>query len=82
MEKVLNDLCSMPKIAETDIKKGVGSSQMIAIQNKLNFKRKKGNTWKMKKGKAKDEIHKPNPPMPNARPTIDAECFHYKGKRH
>jgi len=34
----------------------------------------------MKKGKAKDEIHKPNPPMPKAGPTTDAECFHYKGK--
>jgi len=54
----------------------------LAIQNKPNFKRKKGNAWKKKKGKAKDEIPKPNPPAPKAGPAVDEECFHCKGKGH
>ena len=48
-EKGLNELCGMLKIVETNIKKGVGSSKVLAIQNKHNFKRKKGNSWKKKK---------------------------------
>jgi len=80
VEKGLNELCGMLKIAEADIKKGVGSSQVLVVQNKPNFKRKKGNTWKKKKGKAKDEIHKPNPPAPKAGPAAGEECFHCKGK--
>jgi len=55
---------------------------VLVVQNKPNFKRKKGNTWKKKKGKSKDEIHKPNRPAPKARPAADEECFHYKGKGH
>jgi len=55
---------------------------VLAVQNKPNFKRKKGNAWKKKKGKAKDEIHKPNPPAPKVGPDADAECFHCKGKGH
>jgi len=54
VEKGLNELCGMLKIAEADIKKSVGSSQVLAVQNKPNFKRKKGYAWKKKKGKAKD----------------------------
>jgi hypothetical protein len=57
-EKGLNELCGMLKTAESDIKKGDGSSHVMAIQNKPTFKRK-GKSWK-KKGKAKDKI-----PMPN-----------------
>jgi hypothetical protein len=48
----------MLKTTESDIKKGAGSSHVMAIQNKPTFKRK-GNSWK-KKCKAKDKI-----PMPN-----------------
>ncbi|XP_066347733.1 uncharacterized protein [Miscanthus floridulus] len=80
-EKGLNELCGMLKIAEDDIKKGVGSSHVMAVQNKPKFK-KKGNSWKKKKGKAKDEISKPNPLAPKAGPPADAECFHYHGKGH
>ena len=55
---------------------------MLAVQNKPKFK-KKGNSWKKKKkGKAKDEISKPNPPTPKAGPPADAECFHCHGKGH
>ena len=80
-EKGLNELCGMLKTAEADIKKGAGSSHVMVVQNKPKFK-KKGNSWKKKKGKAKDEISKPNPPTPKAGPTTDAECFHCHGKGH
>ena len=77
----MNELCGLLKIAEADIKKRAGSSHTMAVQNKPKFK-KKGNSWKKKKGKAKDEISKPNPPAPKAGPTADAECFHCHGKGH
>ncbi|XP_066320333.1 uncharacterized protein [Miscanthus floridulus] len=80
-EKGLNELCGMLKIAEADIKKGAGSSHVMAVQNKPKFK-KNGNSWKKKKGKAKDEISKPNPPAPKAGPPTNAECFHCHGKGH
>ncbi|XP_066311188.1 uncharacterized protein [Miscanthus floridulus] len=80
-EKGLNELCGMLKTAEADVKKGAGSSHVMAVQNKPKFK-KKGNSWKKKKGKAKDEISKPNPPAPKAGPPTDAECFHCHGKGH
>ena len=80
-KKDLNELCGMLKTAEADIKKGAGSSHVMAVQNKPKFK-KKGNSWKKKKGKAKDEISKPNPPTPKAGPPADAECFHCHGKGH
>jgi len=48
-EKGLNELCGILKTAEADIKKSAGSSEVLAVQNKPNFKRKKGNTWKKKK---------------------------------
>ena len=47
-EKGLNELCGMLKTAEADIKKGAGSSHVMAVQNKPKFK-KKGNSWKKKK---------------------------------
>ena len=72
-ERGLNELCGMLKIAGADIKKQVGG-QVLAVQNKPNFKRKKG--WGKKKGKAKDEISKPAPPAPKAGPPADAKCFH------
>jgi len=71
----------MRKIAESDIKKGAGSSHVMAVQNKPKFKMK-GNSWKKKKGKAKDEISKPNAPAPKAGPPANAECFHCHGKGH
>jgi hypothetical protein len=81
-KKGLNELCGMLKIAEANIKKGAGNSHVMAVQNKPNFK-KKGNSWKKKKkGKAKDEISKPNPPAPKAGPTTGDECFHCKEKGH
>ncbi|CAD6204194.1 unnamed protein product [Miscanthus lutarioriparius] len=80
-EKGLNELCGMLKTTEADIKKGAGSSHVMAVQNKPKFK-KKGNSWKKKRGKAKDEISKPNPPAPKAGPAADAECFHCHGKGH
>jgi hypothetical protein len=80
-ERSLNELCGLLKTAEADIKKAAGTNQVLAIQNKPNFKRKKGNAWK-KKGKAKDEIPKPNPPAPKAGAAADAECFYCKGKGH
>jgi len=82
VENGWNELCGMLKIAEANIKKGAGSSQVLAVPNKPNFKRKKGNAWKKKKGKAKDEIHKPNQVAPKAGPAADEECFYYKGKGH
>jgi len=81
-EKGLNELCGMLKTAKANIKKSAGNSQVLVFQNKPNFKRKKGNAWKKKKGKAKDEIHKPNPPAPKAGPDADAECFLCNGKGH
>ncbi|CAD6220054.1 unnamed protein product [Miscanthus lutarioriparius] len=80
-EKGLNELCGMLKTVEADIKKGAGSSHVMAVQNKPRFK-KKGNSWKKKKGKAKGENSKPNPPAPKAGPTADTECYHCKGKGH
>ncbi|XP_066347999.1 uncharacterized protein [Miscanthus floridulus] len=81
VEKGLNELCGLLKIAKADIKKGASSSHVMAVQNKPKFK-KKGNSWKKKKGKAKDEISKPNPPALKAGPTTGAECFHCHGKGH
>ncbi|CAD6242832.1 unnamed protein product [Miscanthus lutarioriparius] len=84
-EKGLNELCGMLKTAKADIKKGAGSSHVMAVQNKPRFK-KRGNSWKKKKGKAKGEAKgensKPNPPAPKAGPTADTECYHCKGKGH
>jgi gag-polypeptide of LTR copia-type/Zinc knuckle len=79
-EKGLNELCGMLKIAEADIKKSAGSSQVLAVQNKPNFK-KKGKFWKKKKAaakaKAKDAISKPNQDAAtNAGAKEKAECFH------
>jgi hypothetical protein len=34
VEKGLNELCGMLKTAESDIKKGAGSSNVMVIQNK------------------------------------------------
>ena len=79
-EKGLNELCGMLKIVEANFKKGAGSSHVMAVQNKPNFK-KKGNYWK-KKGKAKDKISKPSPPAPNNGPSTDEVCFHCNGKGH
>jgi len=81
-EKGLNELCGMLKTAEDDIKKSAGSSHVLAVQNKPNFTRKNDNAWKKKKGEAKDEIHKLNPPAPKAGPAADEESFHCKGKGH
>jgi hypothetical protein len=78
-EKGLNELCGMLKTAESDIKKGAGSSHVMAIQNKPTFKRR-GNSWK-KKGKAKDKIPMPNQ-TPKASPAANAECFHCKEIGH
>ncbi|XP_021312891.1 uncharacterized protein LOC110433959 [Sorghum bicolor] len=80
-EKGLNELCGMLKQAEADIKKGASSSHVMAIQNKPNFK-KKGNAWRKKKGKAKGETSKPNPPAPKAGPTASTKCFHCGGEGH
>jgi hypothetical protein len=71
-EKGLNELCGMLNTTESDIKKGVGSSHVMAIQNKPTFKRK-GNSWK-KKGKAKDKIPMPNQ-APKASLAANAECL-------
>jgi hypothetical protein len=74
VEKGLNELCGMLKIAECDIKKSAGHSHVMAVQNKPTFK-KKGNSWQ-KKGKAKDSISKPKPaPKTKAGPAKDTECF-------
>jgi hypothetical protein len=82
-EKGLNELCGMLKTAEADIKKGAGTSHVMAVQNKPNFK-KKGNAWRKQKGKgkAKGETSKPNPHVPKAGPSADEECFYCKGKGH
>ena len=49
---------------------------MMALQNKPTFK-KKGSSWKKKKGKAMVENPKPNP-TPKAKPGLaaDNKCFH------
>jgi len=51
VKKGLNELCGMLKIVEVDIKKSAGNSQVLDVQNKPNFKRKKGNAWKMKRAR-------------------------------
>jgi hypothetical protein len=79
VEKGLNELCGMLKTADSDIKKGAGSSHVMAIQNKPTFKRK-GKSSK-KKGKAKDKIPMPNQ-APKASPAANAECFHCKEIGH
>ncbi|XP_066309712.1 uncharacterized protein [Miscanthus floridulus] len=78
-EKGLNELCGMLKIAEANIKKGTGSSHVMAVQNKPKFK-KKGNSWKKKKGKAKDEISKPNPLHPRLDHLLMLSAFIVMGK--
>jgi hypothetical protein len=82
-QKGLNELCGMLNTAEANIKKGAGTSHVMADQNKPNFK-KKGNAWRKQKGKgkAKGETSKPNPPAPKDGPSADEECFHCKGKGH
>jgi hypothetical protein len=69
----------MLKTSESDIKKGAGSSHVMAIQNKPTFKRK-GKSWK-KKDKDKDKIPMPNQ-TPKASPTANAECFPCKEIGH
>ena len=44
-EKGFNELRGMLKTAESDIKKSANGGHMMAVQNKLTFK-KKGNSWK------------------------------------
>jgi hypothetical protein len=78
-EKGLNELCDMLKTTKSDIKKGAGSSHVMAIQNKTTFKRK-GKSWK-KKGKAKDKIPMPKQ-APKASPAANVECFHCKEIGH
>jgi hypothetical protein len=46
-EKGLNELCGMLKTTKSNIKKAAGSSHVMAIQNKPNFKRK-GNLGRRK----------------------------------
>jgi hypothetical protein len=77
VEKGLNELCGMLKMAESDIKKSTGGSQVMAVQNKPTFK-KKGSSWKKKKkGKAKVANPKPNPtPKAKPGPATNKECFH------
>src|SRR3954467_14230742 len=60
------------------MKKCVGHSHVMVVQNKPSFK-KKGTSWKKKKkkkkkGKAKDMIPKPAPKQ-KAGPVEDNECF-------
>ena len=75
-EKGLNELCGMLKAAESDIKKSTGGGHVMAVQNKPTFK-KKGSSWKKKKGKAKVANPKPNPtPKAKPGPAADKECFH------
>ena len=75
-EKGLNELCGMLKTAESDIKKSTGGGHVMAVQNKPTFK-KKGSSWKKKKGNAKIANPKPNPtPKAKPGPAADKECFH------
>ena len=78
----MNELCGMLKMVESDIKKSIGGGHVMAVQNKPTFK-KKGSSWKKKKGKAKVVNPKPNP-TPKAKPgsAADNECFHCHEKRH
>jgi ribosomal protein L32E len=82
-EKGLNELCGMLKTAEADIKKSAGTSHVMVVHNKPNFK-KKGNAWRKQKckGKAKGETCKQIPPAPKVGPSANEECFHCKGKGH
>ena len=54
----------------------------MAVQNKPAFK-KKGSSWKKKKGKAKVASPKPNS-ISKAKPVLatDKECFHYHQPGH
>ena len=75
VEKGLNELCGMLKIAESDIKKSTCCDHVMAVQNKPNFK-KKCSSWK-KKDKAKVMNPKPNPTSKaKSGPAVDKECFH------
>src|SRR3954464_1104925 len=60
VEKGLNELYGMLKTAESDMKKCVGHSHVMVVQNKPSFK-KKDTFWSKKKGKSKDTIPKPTP---------------------
>ena len=64
-EKGLNELCGMLKMAESDIKKSIGGVHVMAIQNKH---KKKGSSWKKKKGKAK--VRTPSQTL-HPRPNLD-----------
>ena len=66
-EKGLNELCGMLKTAESDIKKSTGGGHVMAVQNKPTFK-KKGSSWKKKKGKAK--VANPSQTL-HPRPNLD-----------
>ena len=78
VEKDLNELCGMLKMAECDIKKCAGHGQVLAVQNKSSFKKHgkaKG------KGKAKDAISKPKP-KPKDGPKPDTECYYCHDTAH
>ena len=80
-EKGLTELCGILKTAESDIKKSTGGGHVMAVQNKPNFK-KKGSSWKKKKGKAEVVNPKPNPTLKaKSGPVADKECFHCHGKK-
>jgi hypothetical protein len=80
-EKGLNELCSMLKTAESDIKKSTGGGHMMVVQNKPNFKTKGTST--KKKGKAMVENPMLNPdPKAKTGPAADTKCFPYHEKGH
>jgi len=77
VEKCLNELCSMLKTVESDIKKSTGGDPVMAVQNKPTFK-KKGSSWKKKK-KGKTMVGNPklNPtPKAKPKPAANKEWFH------
>jgi len=80
VEKGLNELYGMLKTTEANIKKSTVSSQVLAIENKPNFKRKKGNSWKKKRVRLRMRSISQTHLRPKASLDADVECFTVRGK--
>jgi gag-polypeptide of LTR copia-type len=84
MEKSLDELHGMLKMAEEDIKKS-DPKVVLSVSDKWK-KIKKKNTYKTKKGKGKAPVKNISGPKGNQKlkspATPDTECFYYKGNGH
>jgi hypothetical protein len=84
MEKSLDELHGMLKMAEEDIKKS-DPKVVLSVSDKWKMIKKK-NTYKTKKGKGKAPVKNISGPKGNQKlkspATPDTECFYYKGNGH